>query len=126
MVLPIYSKRLTEARTKAGLSQLRVMKITGINNKTLSNYEKGVSKPDFETLLQLCNLYGIESTDWVLGYTNNQDAHLDEQQKDLASKIELGDNSFVESSITLDGLELTKDQKEKLQAMARLLLSKDQ
>lgn len=124
-MLPIYAQRLTKARTQAKLSQVQVMKITGINNKTLSNYEKGVSEPDYDTLLKLCNLYGIESTDWVLGYTNNPDVQLDENQKDLASKIELGDNSFVESSISLDGLELTKEQKEKLQAMARLLLQQD-
>lgn len=124
-MLPVYAQRLSKARAEAKLSQVEVMKLTGINNKTISNYEKGISEPDYDTLLQLCNLYGIESTDWVLGYTNNPDVQMDEDQRVLSSKIELGDNSFVESFISLDGMELTKEQKEKLQAMARLLLQQD-
>lgn len=120
----IHAKRLKEARTKAGLTQIEVFNQTGINNKTLSGYEKDVSEPDYDTLRVLCKLYGV-SPDWVLGHTNEPENELNEEQRDLSQKIELGDNSFVESFISLDGMVLSKEQKEKLQAMARLFLQQD-
>ncbi len=52
------------------LTQLEVMKKTGINNKTLSGYENGVAEPDIDTLTILFNLYGI-SADEVLKIKNN-------------------------------------------------------
>ena len=41
------------------LTQLDVMKLTGINNKTLSGYENGVAEPDFHSLATLAKLYSI-------------------------------------------------------------------
>lgn len=120
----IHAKRLKEARTNAKLTQIEVYNQTGINNKTLSGYEKDVSEPDYDTLRVLCTLYGV-SPDWVLGHTNSPNSELNPEERELVKKIELGDDSFVESSISLDGRELTKEQKEKLQAMARLLLQQD-
>lgn len=50
-----YALRL--ARERRGLSQTQVMALTGINNKTLSGYENGVSEPDLQTLAALLRLY---------------------------------------------------------------------
>lgn len=50
---------LKAAREDLDLSQVKVMEITGINNKTLSGYENGVSEPDLQTLATLANLYGF-------------------------------------------------------------------
>jgi DNA-binding XRE family transcriptional regulator len=44
---------LKEARKSKGLSQVEVMRLTNINNKTLSGYENGISEPDLETILIL-------------------------------------------------------------------------
>ena len=54
------------AREKRGLTQTQVMQHTGINNKTLSGYENGISEPDLETLSALLRLYGA-SADKLLG-----------------------------------------------------------
>ena len=48
---------LRVAREKRGLTQTQVMQLTGINNKTLSGYENGVSEPDLQTLSTLLRLY---------------------------------------------------------------------
>ena len=48
---------LRVAREKRGLTQTQVMQLTGINNKTLSGYENGVSEPDLQTLATLLRLY---------------------------------------------------------------------
>lgn len=48
------------------LTQMDVMNLTGINNKTLSGYENGVSEPDLQTFSTLLKLYNL-SADEVLG-----------------------------------------------------------
>ncbi|WP_405757803.1 helix-turn-helix transcriptional regulator [Anaerovibrio slackiae] len=58
--------RLKEARLNANLSQVEVKDKTGINNKSLSNWEKGVSYPSFKDLLILSDLYQV-TTDYLLG-----------------------------------------------------------
>ena len=57
--------RLRQAREVSKLSQIQVKERTGINNKTLSNYENNVSSPDPYTLKVLANLYAI-TTDWLI------------------------------------------------------------
>ncbi|MEC0237784.1 helix-turn-helix transcriptional regulator [Paenibacillus kribbensis] len=124
-MLPIYAKRLKEARLKANnMTQLQVMRATGINNKTLSGYETGKNQPDYDTLKVLCDLYGVTS-DWVLGHTNNPNSVLKEAERALVKAIELGDDSFLDAEFTINGRELTRADKEKLQSMARLLLQQD-
>ena len=44
------------ARERRELTQVQVMAMTGINNKTLSGYENGVAEPDLETLAILLRL----------------------------------------------------------------------
>ncbi|QDR79232.1 helix-turn-helix domain-containing protein [Sporomusa termitida] len=57
--------KLRGARLAKGLSQIEVKRITGINNKTLSNYENSVSSPDPGTLKSLAELYEV-TTDYLL------------------------------------------------------------
>lgn len=126
-MFPIYAKRLKEARKKANnMTQLQVQQATGINNKTLSGYEAGRNQPDFETLKTLCDLYGV-STDWVLGNTNNPNSSLTSAEREAVKKINLNDDeSFLKLEMEIDGKELTEAQKQKVLAMARLLLQQDQ
>lgn len=57
--------RLRQARENNSFSQIYVKNCTGINNKTLSNYEKNVSSPDPYTLKILADFYGV-TTDWLI------------------------------------------------------------
>lgn len=50
---------LKSAREDMDMKQVDVMKLTGINNKTLGGYENGTSEPDFNTLSVLAKLYNI-------------------------------------------------------------------
>jgi len=123
-MLPIYANRLKEARINKKFSQVQVKQHTGINNKTLSGYENGVSEPDYDTLKVLCDLYEV-STDWVLGNTNNPNSSLTDAERDAVKKINLSDDSFLSLDMEIDGRELTDAQKQKVLAMARLLLQQD-
>lgn len=52
--------QLRHGRLKKNLKQSDVTKKTGIKNTTLSNYENGVTEPDIDTFLQLCELYELD------------------------------------------------------------------
>ena len=84
--MPSLGKRLRAARERKKLKQTEVKEKTGINNKTLSGYENGVSEPDAETLRILANLYDV-TTDYLLGrekQSNNDQAKNDELSEILA------------------------------------------
>lgn len=63
---------LKNSREDLDLTQVEVMNLTGINNKTLSGYENGVSEPDLETFAQLLNLYNLSADD-ILDIKKNKD-----------------------------------------------------
>ena len=80
--------RLKNSREKSNLSQIQVSKLTGINNKTLSNYENGVSYPDPDTITLLAKLYKV-SADYLLGLDEemNNDIQLDDFQFALYGEV---------------------------------------
>lgn len=65
------AKRLKYARENKGVTQMQVYKDTGIHNKTLSGYERGISEPDLNTLKLLANYYNT-SVDYLLGRTDQR------------------------------------------------------
>ncbi len=78
---------LKNTREDLDLTQVDVMNRTGINNKTLSGYENGVSEPDLATFATLLNLYNA-SADEVLGIRSNGSkvtAHLNASEYELLS-----------------------------------------
>ena len=63
--MDILSERLRMAREHAGLSTTQASDLTGINYKTLNNYEHGVSKPDVGKLSKICKAYHISADYFV-------------------------------------------------------------
>lgn len=61
---------LKHARENKELTQEAVMRITGINRKSLSGYENNVAEPDLMTFATLARLYNI-SADQILGIHSN-------------------------------------------------------
>lgn len=59
---------LRNAREEKNLTQVEVSRKTGINNKTISNYENDVSSPDPGTLKLFADIYET-SVDYLLGRT---------------------------------------------------------
>lgn len=59
-------KKLKDGRIAKGFKQSDVTKLSGIKNTTLSNYENGVTEPDIDTFLQLCELYDLDYSE-ILG-----------------------------------------------------------
>lgn len=63
MKLEIMLKNLRESRN---LAQNEAAKSMGISNVALSQYERGVRRPDIETLAMLADFYGV-SLDYLIG-----------------------------------------------------------
>lgn len=108
-------KRLREERDRKHFTQVEVYTRTGINNKTLSGYENGVSYPDLETLKTLAELYGV-STDYLL----------DKKEKDAVDRfiefldLELTDEEIIERmTFKVDTLTLSPDEVREFVAFVR-------
>ncbi|MBQ8606129.1 MAG: helix-turn-helix transcriptional regulator [Clostridia bacterium] len=61
--------RIRELRENAELRQIDVANATGIDQKTLSNYETGKTNPDSYSLIKLADFFGV-SIDYIVGRTN--------------------------------------------------------
>lgn len=107
-----FPQRLKEARESKRLRQIDVQKQIGVNNRTLSGYENGISEPDYSTLISLSNLYDV-SVDWLLGRTNESSiCGL------INPSIEL---SELSAEVFVNGRLLTDDEKNKISALALII-----
>ena len=62
-------QRLKDLREDRDYRQIDVANATGIDQKTLSNYETGKTKPDSDSLIRLADFFGV-SIDYLVGRTN--------------------------------------------------------
>ncbi len=60
--------RIRELREDRDLRQIDVAKATGIDQKTLSNYETGKTNPDSLAVIRLADFFNV-TTDYLLGRT---------------------------------------------------------
>lgn len=60
--------RIRDLREDMDLRQIDVAKATGIDQKTLSNYETGKTNPDSDAIIKLADFFGV-SADYLLGRT---------------------------------------------------------
>ena len=58
--------RIRDLREDRDLRQVDVAKATGIDQKTLSNYETGKTNPDSEAIIRLADFFNV-SADYLLG-----------------------------------------------------------
>jgi transcriptional regulator with XRE-family HTH domain len=64
------NKRLKELREKHGYTQKELGARIGVNDNTITNYEKGIRQPSYEILENIATVFDC-STDYLLGRTNN-------------------------------------------------------
>ena len=62
----ISMNRIRALREDADLRQIDVAAATGIDQKTLSNYETGKTSPDSEAIIRLAEFFHV-TTDYLLG-----------------------------------------------------------
>ncbi|MGN0631673.1 MAG: helix-turn-helix transcriptional regulator [Ruminococcus sp.] len=65
---PDISERLKKARIERGISQEQAAKRIGVKRSTIGNYENGVSSPDVEKFIELCNMYNLDYVKLLVYY----------------------------------------------------------
>lgn len=50
---------LKAARVNAGYTQKEAAKLLNVSNATLGNWENGISFPDAQQIIQICELYNV-------------------------------------------------------------------
>lgn len=85
------SNRIKDLREDRDLRQTDVAEATGIDQRTLSNYETGKTNPDSFALIRLADFFDV-SIDYLLGRTNlRKDAADDVLQELQAARSMLDD-----------------------------------
>lgn len=73
--------RIRDLREDMDLRQSDVANATGIDQKTISNYETGKTNPDSFAIIKLAEFFGV-STDYILGVEKaNSDLVSDAEKK---------------------------------------------
>ncbi len=60
--------RIRDLREDRDLRQIDVSVATGIDQKTLSNYETGKTNPDSYSIIKLAEFFNV-TTDYLIGYS---------------------------------------------------------
>ncbi len=83
--------RIRELREDFDLKQSDVSKVTGIDQRTLSNYETGKTNPDSYAIIKLADFFGV-SADYLLGRNDNTQKtveslklHIEKIEKELSN-----------------------------------------
>ena len=79
----VAKNRIRDLREDLDLRQTDVAKATGIDQKTLSNYETGKTNPDSYSIIKLSEFFHV-TTDYLLGYS---DCDI-KNNKDIADKLD--------------------------------------
>ncbi len=69
--------RIKALREDRDLRQIDVSLATGIDQRTLSNYETGKTNPDSFAIIKLAKYFNV-STDYLLGFENTKEITTDE------------------------------------------------
>ncbi len=75
--------RIRDLREDLDLRQIDVAQATGIDQKTLSNYETGKTNPDSYAIIRLADFFNV-SADYLLGRTEQKSIDIEK----ILAKIE--------------------------------------
>ena len=121
--MEVWSERLKIARERKNLKQTQVRDRTGIHNKTLSGYERGISQPDLQTLIRLADLYEV-SIDYLVGRTDNPKMQFSKEERFIYDKLDLTDEEIMNQvDMYYDGMKLTEQEKKEFLAIVRGIFS---
>ena len=74
--------RIKQLRKKKGISQSELAELIGVKNNTVSTWERGTRKPDFEALNLLSDYFEV-SFEYILGSSDKEEARVKPTQDEL-------------------------------------------
>ena len=63
---------IEKRRIAAGLSQRQLSRLVGVQQNTISQYEKGKREPSLEVLIKLADIFGCTIDELVRGEKKNE------------------------------------------------------
>lgn len=72
--------RIKDLREDRDMRQIDLANATGIDQRTISNYENGKSKPDSDALIRLADFFGV-SIDYLVGRINQDFYYSQDKRK---------------------------------------------
>lgn len=76
------AERIKQLRKKKGISQSELAALIGVKNNTVSTWERGTRKPDFEALDLLSDYFEV-SFEYILGSSDKEESRVKPTQKEL-------------------------------------------
>jgi len=83
--------RIRDLREDMDLRQIDVSNATGIDQKTLSNYETGKTNPDSHAIMKLADFFGV-TCDYLLGFSTQNIRNI----SDIVKKLEKMEKEIIE------------------------------
>ena len=80
--MAITAERIKQLRKKKGVSQAELAELIGVKTNTVSTWERGTRKPDFEALNLLSNYFEV-SFEYILGSSDKEEARVVPTQAEL-------------------------------------------
>lgn len=112
-----FGARLKELRLSRDLRQQEMSVILGISSSAVGAYERCERQPTFELLQKYADFFGV-SLDYLLCNSHERQTVETYQQQ---TTLDLS-NTLYKHTITLDGVELTEADKQRVLDIARVLL----
>lgn len=83
--------RIRELREDRDLRQIDVANATGLDQKTLSNYETGRTNPDSYAIVRLADFFGV-TCDYLLGVADRSVKNVDDvvaELEEIKKRVEM-------------------------------------
>lgn len=76
---------LAKLRKERRLTQEELGELLGINGKSVSKWERGITRPSVENILKICVLFRISSDELFLIYSNS--SFLNDELENINGKL---------------------------------------
>lgn len=116
-----FTERLKTLRKQKNFSQQELADKIQVTKQTVSQYERGIRKPDYNTLLFLCDLFNV-SADYLLGKADVTIRLLNE--KELAKLSDQNDITESEQEL-IDNYRLLNNDGKKIIHMQMNMMLKE-
>lgn len=94
----ILGERLKDCRKRLELTQQEVAEKLGVTSASISSWESGARRPDFEMLTSISKLYDV-SFDYLLGKTSIKNNALKEALNKLGNAVSAKYESIIEDAV---------------------------
>lgn len=115
-----FTERLRELRIQNNYSQQDLADKMGVTKQTISQYERGVRKPDMDTLTALCDIFNV-SSDYLMG---KSDVTVRLLNSDDLKRLNMSYQKQSDIAAHFDGEEFTEDEWEEIERFKMFVKSK--